>query len=175
MKYKTVLMFLLVSFIFTSTASAKINYNGVEITESHSATIRGFLYEMSNNALNVNIAQRWSPLFAKTLVWLEDKQRSETVDNLETFINNNCEEAKVVANTISVIHKVFRGEYGIDPEYAASHWYSVGQRVVAFYSYQNTPQENSNEVDAKREIWKLELRPRENRFRTRDLLYRAWL
>ena len=67
MKYKTVLMFLLVSFIFTSTASAKINYNGVEITESHSATIRGFLYEMSNNALNVNIAQRWSPLFAKTL------------------------------------------------------------------------------------------------------------
>jgi len=169
MKIK-ILMFILINFIFVAAAQAKIQYKGSTLSDIQTKTIKGFLYEVSNSALNKEISNVWKPLFAKTLVWLEDIQNSELVYNLESCKN---EEAKIVIDTIEVITRVLRGDFGIDPAYAIAHWTNIGQRVVANYSQQNTLNSNTNKKET-RIAWKLELKPMQNKPQTKDLLYRAW-
>jgi hypothetical protein len=165
MKIK-MLMFLLINFIFAASAQAKIHYKGIEVNDSHATTIKGFLYEISHSAINLSMAQQWRPLFAKTLVWLDDKQNSAETHYLESC---DDEEAKIIADTIEVLTRVFNGDFGISPEYAASHWNGIGQRVVAAYSQQTAANSSNTRV-----VWKLELKPEERKAQTRDLLYRAY-
>ena len=170
MKVK-LLTFLIASFIFVSNAQAVLHYNNKAIDDTHVVTIKGFLYEVSHSALSTQ-APRWKLLFAKALVWLEYVRSDSEVYHLEN-LTNTIEEAKIIADTIEVILKVFNGDFNIDPEYAVVHWSNIGQRVITNYSQQTILNRDTGQSELKTE-WKFELRPVPNQNPTRDLLYRAW-
>ena len=159
MKIK-ILMFLLINLIFISGAQAKLNYQGTEINEVHAKTIKGFLYEVSHSALHEQVSKTWNGRYAKALVWLKNMRNDKKVYNLESY---NREEAKIITDTIKVIIKVFNGDFGVNPKYAAVHWSNIGQRVVA------TTYTKKNKKDI---AYKLVLKPVQNRSETKDLLYR---
>ena len=169
MKFK-LLIFLFASFIFAASAQAKLHYKNKPIDSVHAATIKGFLYEISHNTFNIQKTSQQRLAYAKALVWLDyvrDASKIYHIDNLKN------EEAIVIISTIETIIKVFNGEYGIDPDYAATHWTNLGRRIVVNYSRQSVLNSTTGKPEIKTS-WKFELQTTPSRNQTRDLLYRAW-
>ena len=149
---KKFILAIILFFLTSSVAQAKLLYNNREYCNIQVITIKGFLYDIAHNGLEKDKALYWKPHFAKAVVWLERVATSKKVYKLEKIAKGG-NDADVVKDATDMVIKVLRGDYpNISPETALSAWVSYGKRVIAEYK------RNKNKI-----YWKLELRPEKSK------------
>tara|TARA_R110002020_G_scaffold216308_4_gene423766 strand:- start:585 stop:1040 length:456 start_codon:yes stop_codon:yes gene_type:complete len=145
---KKILPVIILFFLTSSVAQAKLLYNNKEYGKAQVTTIKGFLYDIAYNGLEKDKAPYWKPQFAKAIVWMDRVVKSKKVYKLEKIAKNG-NDADVIKDATDMVIKVLRGDYpNISPKTALSVWVSHGKRVIAEYK------RNKNKI-----YWKLELKP----------------
>ena len=149
---KKIILAIILFFLTSSVAQAKLLYNDKEYRIAQVTTIKGFLYDIAYNGLEKDKAPYWKPQFAKAIVWMDRVVKSKKVYKLEKIAKDG-NDAYVIKDATDMVIKVLRGDYSnISPDTALSVWVSYGKRVIAEYK------RSKNKI-----YWKLELKPEKSK------------
>ena len=139
---RLILITLLSVFLFSTTAQAKIVFNGRAMQDVHLNTIKGFLYEVYEQT-NVVVKREVGIRFARTIQWLETTHKSKSAYTLSS--KSKDPSAQLVLSAMNQITQVL-SEHKNFGDVLLKKWFLVGRQV----------QSNYKEVKGKI-VWKLVL------------------
>ena len=144
-------LIILLFLMFPTISAAKIVYcdkKCYQLNNNHVATIKGLLYE-STKKQDKETRKTFSPLVAKTIIWIDKIQKEKEARSLKDFKKDD--RARLTIMATEIIIDVVSGNTRHDIESIMIRWTKKGFRVLAEYQ--------ENVINNKTVIkYKLELR-----------------
>jgi hypothetical protein len=145
-------LIILLFLMFPTISVAKIVYCDKEcyqLNNNHVATVKGLLYESAKRQ-DKKTRKTFSPLVAKTIIWIDKIQKEKKVQSLKDFKKDD--RARLTTMAIEIIVDVVSGKTRHNVESIMIRWTKKGFRVLA--EYQESVINNKTVIKYKLELRK---------------------